>query len=47
MRNRSCRSIDDNLFGGAGICFRGISSEDQGVLRQFVKRELKKLDLEE
>ena len=37
-------SGEESIFGGAGICFRDISSEDQGVLRQFVKRELNKLD---
>jgi hypothetical protein len=40
-------SGEENLFGGAGIQFRDLSPSNQEVLRQFVKRELHKLGLQE
>jgi len=38
---------EENLFGGAGIAFLDLSSENKEALRQFVKRELNKLKIEE
>jgi len=38
---------EENLFGGVGIAFLNLSSENKEVLRQFVHREMTKLKLQE
>jgi len=40
-------SGEENLFGGAGICFLDLSPEDQENIRLFVQTELAKLGLKE
>ena len=43
----NCLPGHENLFGGAGICFLNLSAEDQDILREFVRREMINLGLDE